>query len=153
VATPQSNLVSVTNLEDSTDVWLLKRRHEDTSTMFRTSWDIYIKFYTVFLTFSMAAMGLVLTRTPPKNVAHILAEVFIGESLLCAISSAFMAVYTRWVARDLRRLEKALLGSAPAPGVIAETSAIPSGLASWAGWANAVGMVGLGCAWAYIAFR
>ena len=49
-------------MSDIDSTWLIKRRHEDLSQTFRTSWDLYIKFYTVFLTFSIAALGLLLSR-------------------------------------------------------------------------------------------
>jgi hypothetical protein len=72
----QGSLAPSFPVEDSANVWLLKRRHEDISSMFRTCWDLYIKFYTVFLTFSVAAMGWVVARDKggalPCNVSHVL---------------------------------------------------------------------------------
>jgi hypothetical protein len=118
--------------------------------MFRTCWDIYIKFYTVFMTFSIAAMGFVISQ--PKFV-HIIALVFIGESLLCATTSAYMSIYTRSVEQDQRCLEKAMLGSAPSMPAIDKSRAIPVALATWAGWANAAGMIGLVFAWFYLAHK
>lgn len=152
----QPSLIPVPPTEDSADVWLLKRRHEDMSTMFRTCWDLYIKFYTVFLTFSVAAMGWLLARdqnnrVPPK-VFHVIAVVLIAQSLLTATTSAAMAFYSRRVARDHIRLENAVLGSAPVQTALIETSAVPVALATWSGWANAVAMLGMCYAWWYIAF-
>jgi hypothetical protein len=72
MATSQPDLaVPITAREAPAQDWLLKRRHEDVSTTFRTGWDLYIKFYTVFLTFSMAAFGLALADKVPKNIIHV----------------------------------------------------------------------------------
>ena len=49
-------------MEESSHEWILKRRHEDLSLTVRTSWSLYIQFYTVFLTVSVVGLGWVLTR-------------------------------------------------------------------------------------------
>jgi hypothetical protein len=125
--------------------------------MFRTSWDNYIKFYTVFLTFSVAAMGWLLTSggvpQRPPTIDHVLAYALIGQSFLTAITSAAIAMYSRAVAQQHARVEDAVLGELPAPTALIGTKAIPVELAIWAGWANAVAMLGMCFAWAYIGFR
>jgi len=138
------------------DVWLLRRRHEDLSEMFRTCWELYIKFYTVFLTFTMAAMGLLLARDEKMlklsdEVVHVLVFVFVGQSLLTATTSAFLALYSRKVAKDHASLERAMLRSLPTPPALLQTKTIPLGIATWAGWANAIAMVGMAYAWVHIA--
>jgi hypothetical protein len=66
--------------DDGVVLWLLKRRHEDLGTMFRAVWDNYIKFYTVFLIFSVTALGWLLSRagteTLPVKIDHVVAIVF-----------------------------------------------------------------------------
>src|ERR1041384_4494518 len=52
-------------MEESPHEWILKRRHEDLSLTVRTSWSLYIQFYTVFLTVSVVGLGWVLT--PPAD--------------------------------------------------------------------------------------
>ena len=49
-------------MSESPQEWILKRRHEDLGVTVRMCWDLYIKFYTVFLTFSVVGLGWVLTR-------------------------------------------------------------------------------------------
>jgi len=146
-----------TPAEDSTALWLLKRRHEELGTMFRAAWDNYIKFYTVFLTFSVAAMGWLLSREGPgpvpKNVDHVVAIVFIAQSVLTAITSASIATYSRRVGREYAEIEKELLGPSQAPSALIGTETIPIKLALWAGWANAAAMIGMSYAWAYIGLR
>ena len=49
-------------MSESTQEWILKRRHEDLGVTVRMCWDLYIKFYTVFLTFSVVGLGWILTQ-------------------------------------------------------------------------------------------
>jgi hypothetical protein len=49
-------------MSESPQEWILKRRHEDLGVTVRMCWDLYIKFYTVFLTFSVIGLGWILTR-------------------------------------------------------------------------------------------
>jgi hypothetical protein len=124
--------------------------------MFRAVWDYYIKFYTVFLTFSVAAMGWLLTRdgndSVPKKIHYVLAIVFIAQSMLTATTSASIALYSRRVGREHARVEGDMLGAVAAPSALIGTGAIPVDLAMWSGWANAVAMLGMSVAWAYIGF-
>ena len=143
--------------QESTGTWLLKKRHEDLSVTFRTVWDIYIKFYTVFLTFSIAAMGWLLARPKdqlamPKHFIHVLGVVFIAQSLLTGATSAFVAFYSRRVARDHASVERELLPSMRQDSFLARSIAIPVGLALWSGLANAVAMLAMSYAWVYVAF-
>jgi hypothetical protein len=38
-------------------VWVLRSRYAELGLNLRAAWDVYIRFYTVFLTFSMAALA------------------------------------------------------------------------------------------------
>ena len=55
-------------MSESPQEWILKRRHEDLGVTVRMCWDLYIKFYTVFLTFSVIGLGWI-TDAPcrPSN--------------------------------------------------------------------------------------
>ena len=88
-------------MKESSDEWILKRRHEDLSLTVRASWSLYIQFYTVFLTVSVVGLGWVLTRPADAAIVprakHVLAIVFVIQTLLTAITSGAMALYTlRW---------------------------------------------------------
>jgi hypothetical protein len=142
--------------DDGVALWLLKRRHEDLGTMFRAVWDNYIKFYTVFLTFSVTALGWLLSHTgadaPPVKIDHVVSVVFIVQSVLTSITSGALAVYSRRVAREYAQLEKTLLGTTPVPPALIGIETIPVKLAMWAGWANAAAMLGMASAWRYVGF-
>jgi hypothetical protein len=79
-------------------------------TMFRKCWDLYFKFYTVFLTFSLTAMGFVMAegQVPTR---HVLGAVFMALSSIVAISSTLLAYYSEGVSVDHARLQSALLSS------------------------------------------
>jgi hypothetical protein len=142
--------------EDSVVFWLLKRRHEELGAMFRAAWDNYIKFYTVFLTFSVAAMGWLLTHDPKvlisTGICHVLAIVFIVQSMLTAMTSVFLAIYSRRLGREYARVESDVLGAMSWPPSLIGTQAIPVELGVWAAFANAAAMIRMSCAWGYIGF-
>lgn len=154
----QRTNVPTQKVENGPVEWLLKHRLEETGTMFRAVWDNYLKFYTVFLTFNIAAMGYVLTRPDQKVVdvpmspmiRDILGKVFAGENLLVAATSACIALYSLRTAKHSDRLERALLGKSEIPYLLTDIKTIPAALAAYAGWANCIGMLGLVYAWIYL---
>src|SRR5580698_4937053 len=135
-----------TTAESSALDWLLKKRIEEIGTTFRAVWDYYIKFYTVFLTFSLGAMGWLVQHTEAEAVAHhhvVIAVVFIGQSLLTAATSAGVALYSHQTAANQLTLEKTLLSTEPMPKALKIAQAIPVKLALWSGFANTVAMLGM----------
>lgn len=138
-------------MSDIDSTWLIKRRHEDLSQTFRTSWDLYIKFYTVFLTFSIAALGLLLSRNDSSPAwsrsLRTIATVFIVQTILTAITSGAMALYSTRVARCQAMLESQLPG---AP--LAVRSAVPVELTLWAGLANCAAMFAMVVVWVRVGF-
>ncbi len=141
--------------------WLLKRRHEDLSLTFRTAWDLYIKFYTVFLTVSITALifvagGSQFLKAPQGNppgggktyTALIIVVVFSVQSAICAVTSVLMGLYSKKASKDQASIESRLVSTGvEVPGA---GSTIPVGLAQWAGFANAVVMCGLIVIWCYL---
>lgn len=139
-------------------LWLLKSRYADLGTTFRTVWDLYIKFYTVFLTFNIAALGLFLSKDPfptqlgktgskPDIHVFVLILVFAAQSALLCGTSILIAKYSRKAAADQQRLENELLvedAQAKVPGF---ESVFPLALARWAALANATVMLGMVAIW------
>ena len=135
-------------------LWLMKSRYSDLGTTFRTVWDLYIKFYTVFLTFNIAALGFFLSengflvKLGAMGSKHkLLVSVFAVQSLLLGGTSILMATYSKRAADDQRRLEIELLvegAKEPVPGF---RSVFPLGLARWAALANATVMLGMVAIW------
>ncbi len=94
-------------MKESSDEWILKRRHEDLSLTVRASWSLYIQFYTVFLTVSVVGLGWVLTRPADAPIVprakHVLAIVFVIQTLLTAIISHMLPRGLRAGRRSPRR--------------------------------------------------
>ena len=140
---------------ESSDEWILKRRHEDLSLTVRASWSLYIQFYTVFLTVSVVGLGWVLTRPADAPIVprakHVLAIVFVIQTLLTAITSGAMALYTLRVAHDQEHIENCLVQSHAAARPSCGP-AVPALLAQWAGWFNCVAMLAMAALWFYVGF-
>ena len=133
--------------------WVLKQRVQEVGTMFRTVWDIYIKFYTVFLTFSLAAMSWLIEHKINSSHSHkVIAVVFIGQSLLTSITSGAIGFYSFKAGKQLSGTEITLLTGIHVPPVLKRTQTIPSGLGLWSGFANAAAMIGMACVWYWVGF-
>ena len=142
-------------MNESPHEWVLKRRHEDLSLTVRTSWSLYIQFYTVFLTVSVVGLGWVLTRPADAQIVprarHVIATVFVIQTFLTAITSGAMALYTSHVARQQEEIENCLVQSQAA--VLPSCGpAVPASLAQWAGWFNCAAMIAMAALWLYVGF-
>jgi len=140
-------------MEESPHEWILKRRHVDLSRTLRTSWTLYVQFYTVFLTVSVVGLGWVLTRDAPiaPRAKHVIAIVFVIQTLLTAITSVAMGLYTSHVAHDQEEIEKCLVQSHDA-ALPACGPAVPASLARFAGWSNCAAMIAMAALWLYVGF-
>jgi hypothetical protein len=142
-------------MEESSHEWILKRRHEDLSLTVRASWSLYIQFYTVFLTVSVLGLGWVLTRPADAPIVprarHVIAIVFVIQTLLTAITSGAMALYTLRVAHDQEHIENVLVQS-HVDARLSVGPTVPTLLAQWAGWFNCAAMVAMAALWLYVGF-
>ena len=116
--------------------------------------DLYIKFYTVFLTFSVVGLGWVLTRPADLQMIprgkQVIAIVFLIQTILTAITSAGIALYTVHVAQDQEHIE--LLTQSHPGGRPSITPAVPALLAQWSGWSNCAAMLAIAALWIYAGF-
>jgi hypothetical protein len=109
----------------------------------------------VFLTVSVVGLGWVLTRPADNQMdpraQHVVAIVFVIQTLLTAITSGAMALYTSRVARDQEHLEN-LLSQSHVFALPYVGPAVPTLLAQWADWFNCVAMIAMAGLWAYVGF-
>jgi hypothetical protein len=136
--------------------WLLKQRIESMATTFRSVWDLYIKFYTVFLTFSLGAMGWLIEHRETQSMEHnhnVIAIVFIGQSLLTCITSIGVSVYSFQTSKTMVKMEKEIVSVKSMPKSILEAKPLPVALAIWSGSANAVAMLGMMWEWYRVGIR
>ena len=71
---------------------------KELSQQFRTVWDIYIKFYTAFLVFNMAGLGLVAEKVKGRKAKKWIMLAFIFQNILSAITAFSIAYYSQQVA-------------------------------------------------------
>jgi len=132
-------------------IWILKARYADISQNFRAVWDIYIKFYTVFLTFNIAALGLLISNQfhSTEPLRFTICCVFCFLSLLLAATSIYVVSYSRRCANDHVDIEK-LLSQSERAFIRHKPGSLPVALATWSGWANVAVMLGMAVIWAVI---
>ncbi|HTV55218.1 MAG TPA: hypothetical protein VMI06_09905 [Terriglobia bacterium] len=136
----------VPKVAQKTSQLLLEKRLDEIGPMFRAAWDLYIKFYTVFLMFSLGAMGWVIEHKTERH--ELMAGAFIGQTFLTLGTNVGMALYTYRTKRNHEELEAELAGDDAVP----TAEVIPIALGIWAGTANALGMAGLIWVWFRIGF-
>lgn len=136
-------------METDNRLWLLKSRYTDLGTTFRTTWDLYIKFYTVFLTFNIAALGFFLSSQGSLLgiKRDTLICVFAAQSALLGGTSILMAKYSQGASDNQRKIEAELLANTTKESIPGFESVFPLGLARWASLANAVVMAGMVAIW------
>jgi|ERR1700728_3464098 hypothetical protein len=138
-----------------------ERRLTEIGNMFRACWNTYIIFYTVFLTFSITAIGLVggwivanAEHLDWRKIAliHTVTGLFIFQSVLACVTSASLALYSQHAGHAYNSLEERLLEAKP-PEFLKLNKPVPVKLATYAGLASAISMIVKACIWFYIGFR
>lgn len=133
-------------------VWVLRRRYAELGLNLRAAWDIYIRFYTVFLTFSMAALAWAFANDERLPAVHMVAWAFVTQTMMTAITSMLMSLHSRRVRKDQERIEALLLETDRVPPPSAPP-AISVAMTMWAGWANCLAMTAMAAIWLYVALR
>jgi hypothetical protein len=134
--------------------WILKARFAEVTVNFRTIWDLYLKFYALFLPFNIAALTWVFGRSFLVPTRSALALSFILQNVNLAVTSALMANHSRLTDTRVRTLLDRIVDLACARGEAIQRSAIvdvdiPTKMARWAGWANFWGMFFLIAIWVF----
>jgi hypothetical protein len=82
---------------------------------------------------------------------QVIAIVLLIQTILTAITSAGIALYTVHVAHDQDHVEDLLTQSHPG-GRPSITPAVPALLAQWGGWSNCAAMLAIAALWIYAGF-
>lgn len=122
---------------------------------FRTSWDLYIKFYTAFLVFNITGLGLVAEKVKSRNAQFLIAAAFVLQNVLSACTAAQMANYSRSAAERVQSILVVAIDHAAkstnfnqaAVQHLKKESPFPGELGFYAGWANGVSHVFMILAW------
>ena len=81
--------------------WLARKYFDEISLQFRTAWDIYIKWYTVFLTANVLALAGAVQYVEPDN-RLIVAITFCIQNVLALLTAVYMALFSRRTAERIR---------------------------------------------------
>ncbi|MCP5133687.1 MAG: hypothetical protein H6976_08800 [Gammaproteobacteria bacterium] len=120
--------------------WLAQKQFEERNQNYRTVWDLYLKFYTVFLTVNIIGIGVVVQHVPQKQRLPIIAA-FVIQNLLSAGTAYCIARFSKEASAEL---EEFCQQFAPESTVeILTKSPLPALLGFRAGWANV---------WSHMAF-
>ena len=117
---------------------LALEQYRELNANYRSVWDIYIKFYTVFLTANVLGIGVVIDRVDPEN-RPLIAAAFIAQNLLAAATAAGLAAHGRACGRRLEATAATLLppdAEGMPPRGSLRLPPIPDTLGTWAGVAN-----------------
>jgi hypothetical protein len=118
------------------DLWLEQTYYKETLKMFAKVWDLYIKFYTVFMTFNVVGLGFA-SRIPIQSRLPLVAA-FVIQNLLSVGTSFTIARYSKQTHDKLSRVATHLVS--PHANVAKEVrgSPVPIPLAPWGGYANCI---------------
>ena len=140
--------------------WALKTRLSEISINFRTTWDLYLKFYTVFLTFNVAALAWFFSSAHnwSSKAKWLIAGVFIMESVIVALTSAKIALYSGEVRRAISETVAELENMASREGEAIEgarigfKTSLPLDIGAYSAWANFVGVLFVAVIWFVLAY-
>jgi hypothetical protein len=125
--------------ESSFQDWLIKKQLDELSIQFRAVWDLYVKFYTVFLTFTIASLGATIKYIDGPWAKAVIGLCFIAQNIVSGITAFRIAHYslrTKGKAEDLAGAGGQISGEELHSSV--KTSTIPGELGYWAGMANVI---------------
>jgi hypothetical protein len=121
--------------------WLRKKQFDEVSLQFRSTWDMYLKFYTVFLTFNITALGLTIQYVHGVNRAPIVIA-FLLQNVNALITGMRIGQFSRDMSHRLSKICNDIMqkeGNHSEDSSFLTDSAIPGELGYWGGIANAMG--------------
>ena len=141
--------------QESSLAWLRKRQLEETSTQFRSSWELYLKFYTVFLTVNIAALGLTLQFVSGWISRLPIVLAFILQNANSLVTAVQIGKYSRKAGQRMSLLCQDIVAEGNErivlPAHLVEP-ALPGELGYWGGIANAMGHGLMVLCWLFVLF-
>jgi hypothetical protein len=130
---------------------LARMYFDQISINFRTVWDMYIKWYTVFLTVNILALAATVEKIDGVENWLIVAVAFSVQNALAMFTAIYIGYYSRHMEARIAKITL-LLANARDPGAdhfVARLGGppIPGELGYWSGWANALGNASLIACW------
>lgn len=82
-------------LDDKTfSEWLIKKYIDESSIQYRAVWDLYIKFYTVFLTFNATAIAVTAEYIKGHEARNLICILFILQNLVSGVTALNISIFS-----------------------------------------------------------
>ena len=124
--------------------WLVRHNYEKRVAYFGTVWDMYLKFYTVFLTLNIAGIGLSVEHIKAPLDRWPVAFAFVVQNLLSTGTAIYVAFFSKNASLLVEELAREI---SPEVSRIGGRSPLPSRLAQYGAWANAASHIVLIVIW------
>jgi hypothetical protein len=129
-------------------IWLQRTYYQETVRVFIHAWDLYVKFWTVFITFNVVSLGFA-SRIPVGGRSVVVAA-FVVQNLLTLGTSFWIARYSKDTDKKLSSLASHLAGANTDVAEVAKGSPVPTRLAAWGGYANCIASICLIVCWVVV---
>lgn len=129
--------------------WFVRAYYEQQFQHYRAAWELYIKFYTVFLGANVAALALV-SEHLTGNRRWPVVVAFVAGDVVAGVTSVLMRRFSRSVHADIQQLSRAVMNStdeAPAIVDVVIRPQLHSELTDFACISNALGSAALVACW------
>lgn len=136
---------------DSNLEWLSKAQYEERNQNYRTVWDLYLKFYTVFLTMNIVGLGVVVQHVKSIEPRWWIVAAFTVQNLLSAGTAFWISRFCTDASNEVERLSSAILSGSDAVEdelrKLLKSSPLPAWLGVYAAWANLISHFALISLW------
>ena len=144
-------------MTDTPCLWLRKKRYEELNVNFRAVWDLYIKNHSVFLTFSVAAIGFAVKWIDTVSGTVTISIPLALLSLISSITSFKVAKSSQEISNDITVTARVIWQEERPIESIEQDDHIlnppgPHMLSVYAGYANCIGDIILVLFWIALPF-
>ncbi len=123
--------------------WLARTNYETRARYVEVVWEMYLKFYTVFLALNITGIGLAVQHLETSSRWPI-AAAFLMQNALSFGTAVSIGRFTKTSSDSLKKSGDEM---APTASASLTDSPIPGALGLYCGWANAVSHVALSAVW------
>ena len=132
--------------------WLIRRQLDDLGMQVRTVWDLYLKWYTVFLTANVAGLALTVQYVHPEHRKPVV-WAFILQNFISSFTALSVGIFSERSARRATELAAEIIlpemCSAKDRKLILK-STIPGRLGLWSGIANLLSHAAMILCWYFV---
>lgn len=113
----------------------------------RFCWEQYMKFYTVFLTVNIVAVGLVVEHVDSRMDRLPIAAVFIVHNIIAAITPLKLRSMSNFARKELSNAVTSGNPESEMAVFVRNLEVLPARFAGWAGIANSISQFGFALLW------